>query len=99
MEPWNKNFYYFKKKAKEEQKKFNFINESTIQEFVNKLSKEEENPVNFTNEMRNFIKEIKEDDILKKFKNYTKVANLVIKFLDKEALLDMSETKFFNADF
>ena len=92
-------FYYFKKKAKEEQKKFNFINESTIQEFVNKLSKEEENPVNFTNEMRNFIKEIKEDDILKKFKNYTKVANLVIKFLDKEALLDMSETKFFNSDF
>ena len=92
-------FNYFKKKSKEEQKKFNFINESTIQEFVNKLSKEEENPINFSNEMRNFIKEIKEDEILKKFKNYTKAANLVIKFLDKEALLDMSETKYFNSEF
>ena len=92
-------FNYFKKKSKEEQKKFNFINESTIQEFVNKLSKEEENPVNFSFEMRNFIKEIKEDEILKKFKNYTKAANLVIKFLDKEALVDMSETKYFNSEF
>ena len=92
-------FNYFKKKAKEGQKKFNFINESTIQEFVNKLSKEEENPINFSNEMRNFIKEIKEDEILKKFKNYTKAANLVIKFLDKESLLDMSETKYFNSEF
>ena len=49
--------------------------------------------------MRNFIKEIKEDDILKKFKNYTKAANLVIKFLDREALVDMSESKYFNSEF
>ena len=96
-------FNYFKKQTKEDdtktKKKYNFINESTIQEFVNKLSKEEESPINFSNEMRNFIKEIKEDEILKKFKNYTKAANLVIKFLDKEALLDMSETKYFNSEF
>jgi hypothetical protein len=92
-------FNYFKKKWKEEQKKFNFINESTIQEFVNKLSKEEDNPINFSSEMRNFVKEIKEDDILKKFKNYTKAANLVIKFLDREALVDMSESKYFNSEF
>ena len=97
--PNNSYFNYFKKKSKEEQKKFNFINESTIQDFVNKLSKEEESPINFSNEMRNFIKEIKEDEILKKFKNYTKAANLVIKFLDKEALVDMSETKYFNSEF
>ena len=96
---YNCYFNYFRKKSKEEKTKFNFINESTIQEFVNKLSKEEETPINFTNEMRNFIKEIKEDEILKKFKHYTKSANLVIKFLDKEALLDMSTTKYFNYEF
>ena len=45
--PNNSYFNYFKKKSKEEQKKFNFINESSIQDFVNKLSKEEENPINF----------------------------------------------------
>ena len=31
---------YFKKKSKEEQKKFNFINESTIQDLVNKSENE-----------------------------------------------------------
>ena len=93
-------FNYFKKKVKESgNKKFKFINESTIQEFINKLSQEEENPVNFTMETRNFIKKIKEDEILKKFKTYTKMANLMIKFLDKEALINLSEDKFFNGEF
>ena len=91
-------FIYFQKKAKENGKKFNFINESTIQEFINKLSQEEENPVNFSFETRNFIKKIKEDDILKKIKNFTKTVNLMIKFLDKEALIRVTN-KFFNRDF
>ena len=94
-QPNNCYFNYFKKKWKEEQKKFNFINESTIQEFVNKLSKEEDNPINFSSEMRNFVKEIKEDDILKKFKNYTKAANLVIKFLDCAFVYEIKFLLFF----
>ena len=69
-------------KKKETGKKYKFINESTIQEFINKLSQEEENQVNFTLETRNFIKKIKEDEILKKFKLFTKTANLMIKYLD-----------------
>ena len=77
-------FTYFKKKGKETGKKYKFINESTIQEFINKLSQEEDNPVNWSMETRNFIKKIKEDDILKKFKTFTKTINLIIKFLDKE---------------
>ena len=92
-------FNYFKKSVKETNKKYKFINESTIQEFINKLSAEEENPVNFTFEARNFIKKIKEDDILKKFKLYTKTINLIIKFLDKESLLHITEEKFFNGEF
>jgi hypothetical protein len=92
-------FNYFKKSVKETNKKYKFINESTIQEFINKLSAEEENPVNFTFEARNFIKKIKEDDILKKFKLYTKTINLIIKFLDKESLLRITEEKFFNGEF
>lgn len=92
-------FNYFKKSVKETNKKYKFINESTIQEFINKLSAEEENPVNFTFEARNFIKKIKEDDILKKFKLYIKTINLIIKFLDKESLLRITEEKFFNGEF
>ena len=52
-------FNYFKKSVKESNKKYKFVNESTIQEFINKLSAEEENPVNFTFEARNFIKKLK----------------------------------------
>ena len=92
-------FNYFKKQAKENGKKYKFINESTLQEFINKLSQEEENPVNFSMETRNFIKKIKEDEILKKFKTYTKIVNLIIKYLDKEALINVTEDKFFNGDF
>ena len=92
-------FNYFKKQAKENGKKYKFINESTIQEFINKLSQEEENPVNFSMETRNFIKKIKEDEILKKFKTFTKTVNLIIKYLDKESLINVTEDKFFNGDF
>ena len=92
-------FTYFKKKGKETGKKYKFINESTIQEFINKLSQEEDNPVNWSMETRNFIKKIKEDDILKKFKTFTKTINLIIKFLDKEALIKITEDKFFNGEF
>ena len=92
-------FNYFKKQAKENGKKYKFINESTIQEFINKLSQEEENPVNFSMETRNFIKKIKEDEILKKFKTFTKTVNLIIKYLDKESLINITEDKFFNGEF
>ena len=92
-------FNYFKKKVKENKKKYRFINESTIQEFINKLSQEEDNPVNLTMETRNFIKKIKEDEILKKFKTFTKAVNLMVKFLDKEALINVIEDKFFNGEF
>ena len=94
-------FNYFKKKGKENGKKYKFINESTIQEFINKLSQEEDkdNLVNFTMETRNFLKKINEDDILKKFKLFTKTVNLMIKYLDKDALIKLIEDKFFNGDF
>ena len=92
-------FTYFKKKSKETGKKYKFINESSIQEFINKLSQEEDNPINWSVETRNFIKKIKEDDILKKFKIFTKTVNLIIKFLDKEALIKIIEDKFFDGDF
>ena len=92
-------FTYLKKKVKESKKKYNFINESSIQEFINKLSQEEDNQINWSLETRNFIKKIKEDDILKKFKTFTKTANLMIKFLDKEALIKIIEDKFFNGEF
>ena len=92
-------FTYFKKKAKETGKKYKFINESSIQEFINKLSQEEDSPINWSVETRNFIKKIKEDDILKKFKIFAKTVNLIIKFLDKEALIKIIEDKFFDGDF
>ena len=90
---------YFKKKGKENGKKYKFINESTILEFIKKLSEEEDNLVNFSFDTRNFIKKIKEDDILRKFKTFSKTVNLMIKFLDKEALIKLIEDKFFNGEF
>ena len=90
---------YFKKKGKENGKKYKFINESTILEFIKKLSEEEDNLVNFSFDIRNFIKKIKEDDILRKFKTFSKTVNLMIKFLDKEALIKIIEDKFFNGEF
>ena len=92
-------FNYFKKKVKETGKKFKFINESTLQEFINKLSQEEDTEINFSKEMRTFIKEINEDDILKKFKLFTKTVNLMIKYLDKDSLINLIEEKFFNGEF
>ena len=92
-------FNYFKKKVKETGKKYKFINESTLQEFINKLSQEEDTEINFSKETRTFVKEINEDDILKKFKLFTKTVNLMIKYLDKDALINLIEDKFFNGDF
>ena len=90
---------YLNGKVKEKEKKYNFINESTIQEFNMKLLQEEDNLVNWSMETRNFIKKINEDDILIKFKTFTKVANLIIKYLDKETLIKTIEDKFFNGEF
>ena len=89
---------YFKNNVKKLDEKLKFMNETNIIHFVNKLSEEEENRVNFSVSMRIFIKRIQEDEFLKSLKNFVKLVNLVIKYLDKEALVEICE-EYFDAKF
>ena len=85
--------------------KYDFVKPHLIEMFINKLSNEDndnENKINFSLELRDFYKKYEDnnsdDVILADIKKYTKLINLIIKYLDNKSIYDFTD-KFFDNNF